>query len=119
MKTVRVAAAVIFDGDRVFATRRGHGEWKGYWEFPGGKIEPGETPEEALCREIVEELDTVISVGEKIANVTYDYPDFRLDMTASPRPSKKARSSSGSTTRRRGFPSTSLTASTGSLPTMR
>lgn len=80
MKTVRVAAAVIFDGDRVFATRRGHGEWKGYWEFPGGKIEPGETPEEALCREIVEELDTVISVGEKIANVTYDYPDFRLDM---------------------------------------
>lgn len=80
MKTVRVAAAVIFDGDRVFATRRGHGEWAGCWEFPGGKVEPGETPRDALRREIIEELDTEIAVGEKIATVVYDYPSFRLDM---------------------------------------
>ena len=79
-KTVRVAAAVIRQGDRVFAARRGYGSWKDYWEFPGGKIEPGETPEEALAREIREELDTEICVGEKLAQVEYDYPGFHLSM---------------------------------------
>ena len=63
MKTVRVVAAVIRDGDRIFATARGYGEYKGWWEFPGGKIEAGETPEEALVREIHEELDTEILAG--------------------------------------------------------
>lgn len=84
MKTVRVVAAVLFDtvGDReaVFATARGYGAYKGMWEFPGGKIESGETPQEALKREIKEELDTEISVGEKIMTVEYDYPDFHLSM---------------------------------------
>ena len=80
MKTIHVAAAVIVDGDRVFATQRGYGDWKDYWEFPGGKIEPGETPEEALRREIREELDTEISVGEKITTIEYDYPEFHLSM---------------------------------------
>ena len=79
-KTVRVAAAVIFHENRLFAARRGYGPWKDYWEFPGGKIEPGETPEQALSREILEELDTVISVDEKLARVEYDYPDFHLSM---------------------------------------
>lgn len=80
MKTIHVAAAVIRDGDRVFATQRGYGEWKDFWEFPGGKIEPGETPGEALRREILEELDTVITVGEHLGTVEYDYPDFHLKM---------------------------------------
>ena len=80
MKTIHVAAAVIRDGDRIFATQRGHGDWKDLWEFPGGKIEPGETPEEALCREIREELDTVISVGRKLTTIEYDYPQFHLSM---------------------------------------
>ena len=80
MKTIHVAAAVIVDRDRVFATQRGCGDWKDYWEFPGGKIEPGETPEEALRREIREELDTEISVGEKITTIEYDYPEFHLSM---------------------------------------
>ncbi len=80
MKTIWVAAAVIRDKDRVFATQRGYGDWKDYWEFPGGKIEPGETPEEALRREILEELDTEIAVGEKLATVDYDYPEFHLTM---------------------------------------
>ena len=79
-KTIRVAAAVILRNGQVFATQRGYGDWKDYWEFPGGKIEPGETPEEALAREIREELDTVIAVGRKIASVVYDYPAFRLSM---------------------------------------
>ena len=80
MKTVRVVAAVIRDGDRIFATARGYGEYKGWWEFPGGKIEAGETPEEALVREIHEELDTEIRVGELIATIEYDYPTFHLSM---------------------------------------
>ncbi len=80
MRTIHVAAAVIRDGDRVFATQRGYGEWKDYWEFPGGKIEPGETPGEALRREILEELDTVITVGDYLTTVDYDYPGFHLKM---------------------------------------
>ena len=80
MKMVRVVAAVIRDGDRIFATARGYGEYKGWWEFPGGKIEAGETPEEALVREIHEELDTEIRVGELIDTIEYDYPTFHLSM---------------------------------------
>lgn len=85
MKTVRVVAAVIKDtnknGERIiFATQRGYGELKGGWEFPGGKIEEGETPQEALAREIKEELDTEISVGELIDTIEYDYPKFHLSM---------------------------------------
>ena len=80
MKTIFVAAAIIHDEDRIFATQRGYGDWKDYWEFPGGKIEPGETPEQALVREIREELDTGIKVTEKLATVEYDYPAFHLSM---------------------------------------
>ena len=80
MKTVRVVAAVIRDGDRIFATARGYGEYKGWWEFPGGKIEAGETPEEALVREIREELDTEIRVGKLIDTIECDYPTFHLSM---------------------------------------
>lgn len=81
MKTVRVAAAVILRPGAVFATQRGYGPWKDWWEFPGGKIEAGETPREALVREIREELDTEIEAGEKLADVEYDYPDFHLSMS--------------------------------------
>lgn len=80
MKTIRVAAAVICQDDRIFATARGYGEFKGLWEFPGGKIEPEETPREALIREIKEELDIEISVGDLIETVEYDYPHFHLSM---------------------------------------
>ena len=80
MKTVAVVAAVIQDGARVFATQRGYGPQKDGWEFPGGKIEPGETPQAALIREIREELDTEIAVGEKLVQVEYDYPAFHLSM---------------------------------------
>ena len=80
MKTRHVAAAIIREGGRIFATQRGYGEFKDFWEFPGGKVEPGETPEEALVREIREELDTEISVGERAARVEYDYPEFHLSM---------------------------------------
>ena len=80
MKTIRVAAAVIRKDDKIFATQRGYGELKGGWEFPGGKIEEGETPQEALKREIEEELDTEISVGELIDTIEYDYPSFHLSM---------------------------------------
>lgn len=77
---VQVAAAVIRDGDRVFATQRGYGEFKDWWEFPGGKIEPGETPEEALVREIKEELSADIHVGKLLHTVEWDYPKFHLTM---------------------------------------
>jgi len=80
MKTVRVVAAVIRQGDRIFATARGYGEFKGKWEFPGGKVEPGETPHQALVREIQEELAVKIEVGELIDTIEYDYPTFHLSM---------------------------------------
>ena len=75
-----VVAAVILKDGKVFATRRGYGEWKGWWEFPGGKIEAGETPQAALVREIHEELDAEISVGDLLDTVEWDYPDFHLTM---------------------------------------
>lgn len=80
MKTIRVVAAVIRSGDKIFATQRGYGDFKGGWEFPGGKIEAGETPEVALKREISEELETEISVGKLIDTIEYDYPNFHLSM---------------------------------------
>ena len=80
MKTVKVVAAVIRNDNKIFATQRGYGEFKDGWEFPGGKIEAGETPEEALAREIREELDTEISVDEYIDTIEYDYPTFHLSM---------------------------------------
>lgn len=84
MKTIKVVAAVICDSfvskQRIFATARGYGEFKGGWEFPGGKIEPGETSSQALEREIREELNTKIIVGELITTVEYDYPSFHLSM---------------------------------------
>lgn len=85
MKTIRVVAAVIKAVNEnnkpiIFATQRGYGEFKGGWEFPGGKIEADETPKEALKREIMEELDTEISVGELIDTIEYDYPEFHLSM---------------------------------------
>lgn len=80
MKTIQVAAAIIREGDRIFAAQRGYGSAKDGWEFPGGKIEPGETPEQALVREIWEELNAEIAVGEKLTQVEWDYPDFHLSM---------------------------------------
>lgn len=80
MKTIKVVAAVIKDNGRIFATQRGYGDFKGGWEFPGGKIEEGETPQEALKREIREELDTEIVVGDLIDTIEYDYPTFHLSM---------------------------------------
>ena len=80
MKTISVVAAVIRKEDKIFATARGYGEYKGWWEFPGGKIENGESPEEALIREIREELDSEIQVGKLIDTIEYDYPEFHLSM---------------------------------------
>ena len=80
MKHVEVVAAIIRKGDKIFATQRGYGEWKDWWEFPGGKLEAGETPEEALKREIHEELSAEISVDEFLCTVEYDYPQFHLTM---------------------------------------
>lgn len=80
MKTVRVVAAIIVKDGKVFATQRGYGEFKDGWEFPGGKIEAGESPEDALRREIMEELDTEVAVGELLDTVEWDYPSFHLSM---------------------------------------
>ena len=80
MKTINVVAAIIKDKDKVFATQRGYGEFKDGWEFPGGKVEEGETPEEALKREIEEELNTEIEVGNYLTTIEYDYPLFHLSM---------------------------------------
>ena len=80
MKTVRVVAAIIIHENKIFATQRGYGEFKDGWEFPGGKIEPGETPQDALVREIKEELDIEIEVKDFLETVEYDYPEFHLSM---------------------------------------
>ena len=80
MKTIRVVAAIIVEDGKVFATQRGYGEFKDGWEFPGGKIEAGESPQEALKREILEELDTEVAVGELVDTVEWDYPAFHLSM---------------------------------------
>ena len=80
MKKIEVVAAIIQKEGRFFATQRGYGEWKDWWEFPGGKMEAGETPEGALVREIREELSTEISVGDYLCTVDYDYPKFHLTM---------------------------------------
>ena len=84
MKTIEVVAAIIRKGDRIFATQRGYGEWKDWWEFPGGKTEPGETPEEALVREIREELSTEICIDKFLCTVDYDYPKFHRERSAAP-----------------------------------
>lgn len=80
MRQIEVVAAIIVKDHKVFATQRGYGEWKDFWEFPGGKIDAGETPEEALRREIKEELDTEIAVGELFTTIDYDYPTFHITM---------------------------------------
>ena len=79
-KRIEVVAAIILNGSRVFSTQRGYGKWLGWWEFPGGKVQPGETHEEALLREIKEELDAAIVVDRFHTTVDYDYPDFHLTM---------------------------------------
>ena len=80
MKTIKVVAAIIIKDGQVFATQRGYGEFKGWWEFPGGKMEPGESPQEALKREIREELDAEVEVRELLETVEWDYPNFHLTM---------------------------------------
>ena len=80
MKTIEVVAAIIIKDGQVFATQRGYGEWQGWWEFPGGKIEPGESPEAALVREIREELNAEIAVGNLLQTIDWDYPTFHLTM---------------------------------------
>ncbi|MEG1254227.1 (deoxy)nucleoside triphosphate pyrophosphohydrolase [Clostridium sp.] len=80
MKTIEVVAAIIKDKDKILATRRGYGEFIDMWEFPGGKVESGETHEDALCREIKEELELYININEFLVTVEYDYPNFHLTM---------------------------------------
>ena len=80
MKTIEVVAAIIVRNGQVFATQRGYGDWKDWWEFPGGKMESGESPQEALVREIREELDAEIEVGRLLKTVEWDYPAFHLTM---------------------------------------
>lgn len=80
MKRIEVVAAIIVRDNKVFATQRGYGEWKDWWEFPGGKIEAGESPQDALKREILEELNADISVGELLDTIEWDYPNFHLTM---------------------------------------
>ncbi len=80
MKTIEVVAAIIRKDNKIFATQRGYGEWKDWWEFPGGKMEAGETPEQALIREIHEELDTDIHIDKFLYTVEWDYPKFHLTM---------------------------------------
>ena len=80
MKTIKVAAAVIIRDSRVFAVQRGYGEYKDWWEFPGGKVEAGETPDKTIVREIKEELGTLISADKLLCTVEYDYPSFHLSM---------------------------------------
>lgn len=80
MKQIEVVAAIIHDDSRIFATQRGYGDWKDYWEFPGGKMEGEETPEDALKKEIWEELETKIVIEQLITTVEYDYPKFHLTM---------------------------------------
>ena len=80
MKRIEVVAAIMIKDRQVFATQRGYGQWQGWWEFPGGKIEAGECPQDALKREIREELDADIKVGELLETVEWDYPDFHLTM---------------------------------------
>ena len=80
VKTIEVVAAIIIGDGKVFATQRGYGQWQGWWKFPGGKIETGECPQEALLREIREELDAEIAVGELLQTVEFDYPNFHLTM---------------------------------------
>ena len=80
MSSIKVVAGIIKDSDKIFATQRGYGDFKDGWEFPGGKIEAGETPEQALAREIREELNTEIEVGERLCTVEHDYPAFHLSM---------------------------------------
>ena len=81
MRVKQVAAAIIRNGDRIFATQRGHGEFKGYWEFPGGKLEPGETGEQALARECREELGAEVHVGPRVDELVFDYPDLSVHLT--------------------------------------
>lgn len=80
MKNIEVVAAIIVEGDKIFATQRGYGKYRGYWEFPGGKIEAGESREEALRREIMEELSISIEIEKFFCTVEYDYPEFHLTM---------------------------------------
>lgn len=80
MKQIEVVAAIIRKGDKIFATQRGYGDFKDWWEFPGGKIEPGETPEQALVREIREELDAEIQIHDLLHTVEWDYPQFHLTL---------------------------------------
>ena len=80
LRSIEVVAALIREGDKILAAQRGYGEYKDFWEFPGGKIEPGETPEAALKREIKEELATEIEINEYVGTVDYDYPDFHITL---------------------------------------